>query len=509
MLRRHWGMLATAAIFATGSAGAQTAGDTRQIDRLEGQIQALQREVGDLKEKALTAEKNTYAAAPAPGGAAKTPVAAPTAIATMSPNYRPSICTPDQQNCISLTGVLQVDLGGYNYRPATGRGIAATGVPIAPSTVPQQLDDGVNVRRGRIGVLGKFMGDWNYALIYDFGNSSDGFGGLAPGSLPGGGISGLENAYLSYTGFKPFAIEGGYMVVPYTLDQSTSSNDIMFLERASSQVIAANIAAGDFRSAGGIRGYNDWVWAGGYFTGPVSGTIHTDTTSVTTLVTVPAGCTTPSGTTKCSAATPRQRDHRRRLRAIRKHRATDFPGAAGSGLFAPPRRRRRSAAQSAGRPGDDGGGRQADAHAERSPRAAHRSGGAPEHRSDRQRVQCRGLQRRGRRGLGAAVLPGRVFLVQGQSRGSGQRGTRAPLVGAELQRRLRRGELDHHRRKPRLHPRDRSLQRDQTAKSGQCRRHRMGCMGTRRPLQRDEPQRSSWARWPASPAASRPSTPPG
>jgi phosphate-selective porin OprO/OprP len=283
MLRRHWGLLATAAIFATGSAGAQTAGDARQIDRLEGQIQALQREVGDLKERALTAEKNTYAAAPPPGGAAKAPVAAPTAIATMSPNYRPSICTPNQMNCISLTGVLQVDLGGYNYGPATGRGIAATGVPIAPSTVPQQLDDGVNVRRGRIGVQGKFMGDWNYSLIYDFGNSSDGFGGLAPGSLPGGGISGLENAYLSYTGFKPFAIEGGYMVVPYTLDQSTSSNDTMFLERASSQVIAANIAAGDFRSAGGIRGYNDWVWAGSYFTGPVSGTIHTATTTLTQL----------------------------------------------------------------------------------------------------------------------------------------------------------------------------------------------------------------------------------
>ncbi len=35
----------------------------------------------------------------------------------------------------------------------------------------------------------------------------------APGSLPGGGTSGVENAYISYTGLKPFggkmAIEGG------------------------------------------------------------------------------------------------------------------------------------------------------------------------------------------------------------------------------------------------------------------------------------------------------------
>jgi len=33
----------------------------------------------------------------------------------------------------------------------------------------------------------------------------------------GGGRSGIENAYLSYSGFKPFVIEGGYMDLPYTL----------------------------------------------------------------------------------------------------------------------------------------------------------------------------------------------------------------------------------------------------------------------------------------------------
>ena len=37
-------------------------------------------------------------------------------------------------------------------------------------------------------------------------------------------MSGIENAYLSYTGFKPFggklAIEGGVMDLPYTLDEA-------------------------------------------------------------------------------------------------------------------------------------------------------------------------------------------------------------------------------------------------------------------------------------------------
>ncbi|MFK5121444.1 porin, partial [Klebsiella pneumoniae] len=85
------------------------------------------------------------------------------------------------------------------------------------ATVPQKLDSGQNVRRARIGVTGKFFNDWNFALVYDFGGSSDGFGGAAPGSLPGGGVSGVENAYLSYTGLKPFggrmAIEAGIMDV--------------------------------------------------------------------------------------------------------------------------------------------------------------------------------------------------------------------------------------------------------------------------------------------------------
>lgn len=182
------------------------------------------------------------------------------------PNNRPTICTADQQNCVAITSRVHWDVGGYDYRPNTA------------ATVPQKLDSGENLRRARIGVIGKFFGDWNYALVYDFGGTSDGFGGAAPGSLPGGGVSGVENAYVSYTGLKPFggkmAIEAGIMDLAWTLDESTSSNDIVFMERASPGVIATNIAAGDFRSAVGTRWWNDVFWAGAYVTGPATGAIH-------------------------------------------------------------------------------------------------------------------------------------------------------------------------------------------------------------------------------------------
>jgi phosphate-selective porin OprO and OprP len=207
------------------------------------------------------------------------------------PNNRPTICTADNLNCIAITSRVHFDMGGYDYHPNSS------------ATAPQQLDDGVNLRRARIGVIGKFLGDWNYALIYDFGGSSDGFdstasiGGAPVGFLPGGAVSGIENAYLSYTGFKPFggslAIEGGYIDVPYTMDESTSSNDIVFMERGSAGVIAQNIAASDFRSAFGARWYDDRFWAAAYATGPSAGAIHS------------ASSVNPNGTTEQLGAVTR------------------------------------------------------------------------------------------------------------------------------------------------------------------------------------------------------------
>lgn len=279
-----------------GSADAEIAVLKKQLRLMEEKLDRLQKQTAantaaaakanakaDANAKVTVVDPN----APAP---IKAPPPPPDVIVKM-PNNRPTICTADEQNCIALTGRLDFDAGGYDYRPNTA------------NTNPQRLDDGVNARRARIGVLGKFLGDWNYVLLYNFGGSSDGFAGTASadgtkvGFLPGGGLSGLERAYLSYTGLKPFggqlAIEGGYMKVPYGLDETTSSLDTLFLERASSAVIAADIAAGDRRAAFGARWYNDIFWAGAYATGPTTGAIHS------------ASSTDPNGMTEQLGATAR------------------------------------------------------------------------------------------------------------------------------------------------------------------------------------------------------------
>jgi phosphate-selective porin OprO/OprP len=285
-------------LLADHSAFAQSAGSESEIVALKRQLLVMQQKLEKLEQQTnATAAKankiaNLKASGPnaAPDDAIKGRPAVWDTVVKM-PNNRPTICTADDLNCVSITSRLHFDAGGYDYQPNT------------PATDPQRLDNGVNARRARIGVVGKFLGDWEYALIYDFGGSSDGFastasaGGTAVGFLPGGALSGIENAYLSYVGLHPFgsqlAIQGGYMNVPYTLEQAMSSNNILFMERSSAQVIAASIAAGDNRSAFGARWYDDRFWAGAYVTGPTSGAIHSGSS------------TNPNGTTEQAGAVAR------------------------------------------------------------------------------------------------------------------------------------------------------------------------------------------------------------
>ena len=285
-------------VLTTSQAGAQSA--DAEIAALKQQLRLMEQKLDKLQKQTAAntaaavsakakADANVSVASANAAYPVKGPVAPSDAVVTM-PNNRPTICTADNQNCIAITSRIHFDGGGYDYHPNT------------PATTPQRLDNGVNLRRARIGVLGKFMEDWNYALIYDFGGSSDGFastasvGGVPVGFLPGGGLSGVENAYLSYTGIKPFggtlAIEGGILDLPITLDEASSSNDIPFMERAAPGVIS-RFATDDFRSAFGARWFNDVFWAGGYVTGPTTGAIHS------------ASSVNPNGTTEQLGAAAR------------------------------------------------------------------------------------------------------------------------------------------------------------------------------------------------------------
>jgi phosphate-selective porin OprO and OprP len=230
---------------------------SRQMDSLQSQIQQLQQQLqtlqGQVNDSAAAARQAQQDAAQAQAQAkqAQAHPSGGNAVVTMSSGDRPGICTADGENCISLTSRLHFDVGDYlSVRPQ--------------GTTPVNMHSGVNARRARIGILGKFAGDWNYALIYDFGGSTD--------ATPS---TGLENAFVSYNGLKPLAITLGYIDVPFTLDEAVSSNDIMFMERASIQSVVTSISGSDARSAFGLAWNNDRAWVGAFLTGPTAGSSHT------------------------------------------------------------------------------------------------------------------------------------------------------------------------------------------------------------------------------------------
>jgi phosphate-selective porin OprO/OprP len=88
-------------------------------------------------------------------------------------------------------------------------------------TVGRDLRNGANFRRAQIGVEGRVYRDFNYEFVFDFGSS---------GTERAGQIYLLR---VAYTGIPFFTINAGAIQPKFTLDDSTSSAEITFLERAS------------------------------------------------------------------------------------------------------------------------------------------------------------------------------------------------------------------------------------------------------------------------------------
>ena len=237
----------------------QSQHDQQQIQALSAQVTALQTRL-DQAQAAKTADQTPI---PRPTqnepkhpamNVAQNPTDEETAEPRVVQNstHRLEMESGDGRYSIGLTGVIQMDAGDYfSFNPNS----AVVG--------PQQLSNGVNARRARIGIVGVADGDWGYALVWDAGNSSD--------ATP----KGLQTAQIVYSRIRGRAYEFGYSTAYFTLDWATSSNDTMFLERASPSNIATNFNTGDARSSAGARFFGSRYWLGAYLTGPAIGNSHT------------------------------------------------------------------------------------------------------------------------------------------------------------------------------------------------------------------------------------------
>ena len=141
------------------------------------------------------------------------------------PNGRFTFASADGQFTLALRGLVQFDAGHFSQ----GRN---------PPSV--DLNSGTNFRRAQLGFQGTVFRDWSYNFIYDFG----GYG------VEGRGY--IYNAYIQYDGLKPFSFRVGAYTPPEGQEDTTSSGELFFPERAASVDVARNIAGAPSREAASI-----------------------------------------------------------------------------------------------------------------------------------------------------------------------------------------------------------------------------------------------------------------
>jgi len=257
----------------------------QQSDLMQKQIEALQEEIAQTRKKSARKEADqartvegdqpdsathpretftaaTYPAEPAARLERKLPkwgdeeefrAAGPETTATSEigrvqfPDGRPTITSVDGRMSLALGTFVDFDVGGYFQNRHEG---------VFEPPGARELNNGENLRRGRIYVVGTY-GDWTVRITPEFGGSPD-------------GSPSLYEANLNYT-IKPITFTIGYFKPYDTLAQSQFPGNALFMEEPSIAAIAGDVADGIQRATAGLKASTDDYFAAAYLTGATYG----------------------------------------------------------------------------------------------------------------------------------------------------------------------------------------------------------------------------------------------
>lgn len=122
--------------------------------------------------------------------------------------------TKDGDFTAAINGRMQVD-----SQTNVNQGLASDYLPGAGAQVPATLNDGVALRRARLGVEGTFFKNTGYKFEYDFTRGNGTIG------------AGVTDAYISYNISKPLQVKFGAFKEPFSTEEATSNRYITFIER--------------------------------------------------------------------------------------------------------------------------------------------------------------------------------------------------------------------------------------------------------------------------------------
>ncbi|MGH8615228.1 MAG: OprO/OprP family phosphate-selective porin [Gammaproteobacteria bacterium] len=114
------------------------------------------------------------------------------------------------------------------------------------------LSSGTELRRGRIFLTGTVLSDWDYKFEADFG-----------GTTQGGSTNSVTvtDAYVRYTGLRPYAFTVGNFKIPFSLESVGSAKYLTFMERGLPFALTTT------RRLGGMAAVNgdNWTASVGFF----------------------------------------------------------------------------------------------------------------------------------------------------------------------------------------------------------------------------------------------------
>jgi phosphate-selective porin OprO and OprP len=226
---------------------AQLDAQAKLLETQQAQLDALTQKLGQPPAPAapLPAVTMPSAQTPAPGEA-------PTITFT---NSRVTVTAADGRSSLAVRGFAQMD--GAVYREASEGPLTADfrrgslgATANRETNAARDFGEGFLLRRARIGIDGMLGRNFTYRLLVDFGGSGT------------EGPSRVNDAWIGYTGLAPFTFQLGAFSPHANMDDSTSAEDLLFLERSSAGEIARSVAAADARFGLGVKaGGKRWMSA--------------------------------------------------------------------------------------------------------------------------------------------------------------------------------------------------------------------------------------------------------
>jgi phosphate-selective porin OprO and OprP len=160
---------------------------------------------------------------------------------------RPTITSAEGRSSFAPRALVQFDMADYHEDPegsATAdfrRGsVGANGN--RDTNAARDFSDGAYFRRARFGFEGMIARDFNYRIMLDLGGAGT------------EGPARISDAWVSYTGFAPFTLQLGAFSPAANMDDSTSVDSTLFIERASPAELSRALAGADGRIGFGARG---------------------------------------------------------------------------------------------------------------------------------------------------------------------------------------------------------------------------------------------------------------